>query len=530
MAAHLTREQIRTVKQRIEDELLVRHGVTGVDIAEKVVDGAPTGELSIVVYVDQKRPLESIAESDRVPVEIDGIKTDVQEMVIELQVLTPVEPGALQLDPSAYPTLVGGISMGPHAPIYLTPPEVPTAGYYNSSGTLGALVRDHATGATMALTNFHVAARTLAWTTSDRMTQPSMPDSGNTGTQFGSLTRAVLSENVDGAVVTLDAGQAWEARVQDVGWVTGTAVAAAGMAVQKRGRTTDHTFGSVHSVDATVTVDYGGTIGRRTLRSQVRISPDTARNARFSNRGDSGSVIMDNHGNAVGLLFAGSTDGTATFANPIAAALSELGITMQTRPPVLITRYPGCPPLVTRPQLCFTRPTVNCSLITKQVICDSRLSVCTRPISVCIKLPPTRPSCPEVTRPLCDLPTRVCGDQLVTRACDLPGPVKGLEQDDAQPEQDAERAFVDGLRFSKLVFAIKDLQLTRIRQICEPLIKIRDFLGPDPIEEIVAGPRADTGYGEDAGGNDYDDAFWAGYLTALEELGADEPGTQDPES
>ncbi|MFT3876835.1 MAG: hypothetical protein QM708_10505 [Propioniciclava sp.] len=527
MAAHLTREQIRPVKQRIEDELLGRNGVTGVDIAEKIVDGVPTGELSIVVYVDQKRPLETIAESDRVPVEIDGIKTDVQQMVIELQVLTPVEPGALQLDPSAYPTLVGGISMGPHAPIYLTPPEVPTAGYYNSSGTLGALVRDNATGATMALTNFHVAARTLAWTTADRMTQPSMPDSSNTGAQFGTLTRAVLSENVDGAVVTLDAGQAWEARVQDVGWVTGTATATAGMAVQKRGRTTDHTFGTVHSVDATVTVNYGGTIGNRTLRNQVRISPDTARNARFSDRGDSGSVIMDSHGNAVGLLFAGANDGTATFANPIAAALSELDITMQTRPSVLVTRDLGCPPLVTRQLRCFTRPVVNCPLITKQVICDSRLSVCTRPISACIKLPPTRPLCPEVTRPLCDLNTRICGDQLVSRACDLPGPIKGLGQDEPEPELDFEAAFVDGLRFTKLIYSTR---FTRIRQLCEPLIKIRDFLELPPIDEIVVGPKSETGYGEDTGGNEYDDAFWAGYLAALEELGVDPSGAQGAES
>ncbi|SMY11567.1 hypothetical protein BJEO58_01152 [Brevibacterium jeotgali] len=35
---------------------------------------------------------------------------------------------------------------------------------------------------------------------------------------------------------------------------------------------------------------------------------------------------MDADNNVVGLLFAGSTDGSTTFANPVATALDELGV------------------------------------------------------------------------------------------------------------------------------------------------------------------------------------------------------------
>ncbi|NHB83740.1 hypothetical protein G7085_00865 [Tessaracoccus sp. HDW20] len=159
------------------------------------------------------------------------------------------------------------------------------------------------------------------------------PDGGNPSTQeFGTLTRAVLSENVDGTVTTLDAGKAWSAEIQGIGNVKGTALAVAGMAVRKRGRTTELTYGNVVSVDATVQLNYGHDIGLRTLKNQVRIATDTAQNPRFSNGGDSGSVVVNANNEVVGLLFAGSTDGSTTFANPIAAALAELDVTLLIKP------------------------------------------------------------------------------------------------------------------------------------------------------------------------------------------------------
>ncbi len=418
------RAAIRPVKESVEDQLIAKPGVVAVDIAEKVTDGKKTGELSIVVFVEEKKPKSKLGKGALIPEEIDGVKTDVQELVIELQpAFRQVEDAELFVDPSDYPTLAGGISIGPRRSVFLSPPDVPSPGNYVFVGTLGAMVRDRASGATMAMTNFHVACVNNTWSVGDRMVQPSLVDGGAPTGEFGSLTRAVLSENIDGAVITVDASEPWTATVTGIGDVNGSTPATVGMAVQKRGRTTEHTFGTVASTDFTVNVNYGSDVGPRTLRHQIRIDTDTARNPRFSNSGDSGSVILDASRNVVGLLFAGSTDGAMTFANPIQAALDELGVdllvptTLVTRPisscftsrislclkthpavtcPTIKTRIPAlCPTLVTRPTICdfVTRPS-SCD-VTRPVVCDL-----------------------EVTRFSCPLPTRACGGEWERPAID----------------------------------------------------------------------------------------------------------------
>ena len=53
---HAARSAIRPVKESAEDDLIARDGVVAVDIAEKITDGQPTGQLSIVVFVEKKKP------------------------------------------------------------------------------------------------------------------------------------------------------------------------------------------------------------------------------------------------------------------------------------------------------------------------------------------------------------------------------------------------------------------------------------------------------------------------------------------
>jgi hypothetical protein len=329
---------IKPVKEAVEDDLLARPGVSGVDIGEKVSHGEDTGELGILVFVDRKKPLAELPPDQVIPPDIEGVKTDVQELRIELQSARQLLVPGRQVDRAAYPTLSGGISMGPARSIRKGPPDVAEEGNYIFVGTLGALVRDLATGAAMALTNFHVACVDDSWSVGDRMVQPGRVDGGNeTNDQFGSLTRAVLSANTDGAVVTVDQGRDWAAEVIGIGDVVGPGPADVGMAVQKRGRTTEHTFGTVASTEASLSLDYGDGLGTRTFRRQVRITTDATLSERFSDSGDSGSVVMDRDGNVVGLLFAGASDGSTTFANPVATVLDELGVDLllgQVDPPV----------------------------------------------------------------------------------------------------------------------------------------------------------------------------------------------------
>ena len=398
-ATRRSRNEIRPIKEAIEDELLARPGVAGVDINEKKVGGRPTGELSIVVYVEHKRPPGDVPDDEIIPGEIDGILTDVQEERIELQVAyQAVAEAAPQIDTGKYTPLRGGISMGPCRSIFLEPPDAPAPGNYVFTGTLGAIVRDRGTGARMALTNFHVACVDDGWSAGDTMAQPSLVDGGSCpADRYGALTRAVLSENVDGAVVTIDTGNASECSIEEIGRVAGQAVATVGMAVRKRGRTTELTHGSVDSVDVSVSLDYGDGLGTRTLRRQIRVVPDTAQNARFSNKGDSGSVVVDDGNRVIGLLFAGTTSGSATFLNPIQAALDELGVDLCTQPSIVLTRPVICEPLRTRGIVCTVTRPVACAVVTRRAICEvvTSPSVCElRTVAGC---PPRTTQCPPVS-------------------------------------------------------------------------------------------------------------------------------------
>lgn len=308
-------DELIAIKRQVEQDYLERPGVTGIDVGYKEVGGVRTDQVSIRVHVRQKTT--SVPEADRVPAEIDGVVTDVLERAYELQVVSRQLDVSAQADTTHYPSLQGGISMGPSRVI----------GGSVFAGTLGAIVVDNTNNQRSALTNFHVACVDSSWSVGDRMVQPSRIDTGAVpGDEFGGITRAVLSGHIDGALVSIDSGRSSVAEIAQIGSVKGTKAATLGMTVRKRGRTTGLTHGSVDGLSLSVNVDYGDGIGVRTLTDQVSIAADATQNPMFSDHGDSGSVIVDGTGYVVGLLFAGA--GASTVANPIADVLSELNVAM----------------------------------------------------------------------------------------------------------------------------------------------------------------------------------------------------------
>ncbi len=98
-----------------------------------------------------------------------------------------------------------------------------------------------------------------------------------------------------------------------------------GAAVQKVGRTTGHTMGSVTTINATVSVCYDSPACTQiaTFVDQIIISPGG-----FSGGGDSGSLIVtdDAFNQGVALLFAGSP--SITIANRIDLVLNRFGVTI----------------------------------------------------------------------------------------------------------------------------------------------------------------------------------------------------------
>ena len=266
----------------------------------------------------------------RSPPEIGGHPTDVIERRFQLHALVVEEADVvLHADARAYDPLVGGVSIGPC--------RSPSGRVL--AGTLGCIVFDTATGRPMLLGNFHVLAVDTGAKVGDAMAQPSRLDGGACATSaVGTLARWSLGGSVDCAVAwATQRGVACQ--VAGVGALAGTAPAAVGTPVRKRGRTTGLTFGTVDTVDLTLTLDYGGGIGNRTLTRQVGIRPDTGSSPRFGAPGDSGSVVVDGSNRVVGLYFAGFDGGGYGVANPIGPVLSALGVGMCRTATTPLYRY-----------------------------------------------------------------------------------------------------------------------------------------------------------------------------------------------
>lgn len=305
-------------KERTEAELLKRPGVTGVDIGFKEVNGEKTTTLAIRVLVEKKR---DVAAKDRIPESIDGYPTDVIERKFELHVVsTRFDSITLEADTGRYAPLKGGVSLGPTRVV----------GGFVFVGTLGAIVKDNASGKPMMLSNFHVLCVDNGFHTGDLQAQPGLVDGGHAPADVvGSLQRQSLGGSVDCAVADIAPGRGTTCEIMDIGAVTGTATATLGQQVRKRGRTTGLTYGTVDSVNLSVNIDYGPGLGVKTLTHQIGIKPDPAHNAKFGDHGDSGSVVVNDKVEVLGLHFAGDPTGYA-IANPIADVLGALDVSLCT--------------------------------------------------------------------------------------------------------------------------------------------------------------------------------------------------------
>ena len=314
-------EDLRRAKQAIEDKLLARPGVTGVDIGPKIVGGRPTDQLAIRVLVERKR--DDVPDDERIPGQVGDYPTDVLQRRYVLHATTgsPDPPApAPPLDRMTYHPLLGGISIGPCR-------QVDGQGFV---GTLGAIVRDTRTGAPMLLGNYHVFALDEDGAPGDALAQPGPPD-GGACPQFlaGWLVRSSVGGEVDCAVAAPSRPVVrW---IADIGPIAGTAKPAIGQRVRKRGRTTGVTYGTIDTIDLTQQISFGTELV--TLTNQINVIPDTTRNAQFGARGDSGAVLVTDDNEIVGLYMAGDEESGNGIANPIASVLSALDVELATGVP-----------------------------------------------------------------------------------------------------------------------------------------------------------------------------------------------------
>jgi hypothetical protein len=102
-----------------------------------------------------------------------------------------------------------------------------------------------------------------------------------------------------------------------------TVSATLGQNVQKYGRTTGYTTGTVNGVNVMVYVGYD--TGVAIFTGQIEVQ-GTGGAPSLGQPGDSGSLVVDMAGHPVGLLFAGG--GGMTFCNPIDSVLKALNVTI----------------------------------------------------------------------------------------------------------------------------------------------------------------------------------------------------------
>ena len=332
MDIDLTR--IRSVLKENRSELLGRSNVVAIGIGYKITKGAKTPTLSIVCSVVKKLPASRLSVRDMVPATVNNIPTDVLET-------GPIR--ALQSHTAKYRPAPGGVSIG-HRDI--------------TAGTLGCLVKKN--GQTFILSNNHVLANSNEASPGDPILQPGPYDGGKyPADHIGNLqkfvpisfdeqpsqcplTRGLASlyngivrifggvdrlkavriraeENkVDAAIARSLNDQDVLGEILEIGTINGLAHGELGMAIKKSGRTTGLTTGEIQQVDVTVDVQYGaGRIAR--FSDQLLAGP-------MSQGGDSGSAVLDNSNNLVGLLFAGSDN--STIVNRIENVFSALELSL----------------------------------------------------------------------------------------------------------------------------------------------------------------------------------------------------------
>ncbi|MFQ5528809.1 MAG: hypothetical protein ACE5FP_00520 [Gemmatimonadota bacterium] len=235
-----------------------------------------------------------------------------------------------------------------------------------TAGTIGARVKRGSN--VFALSNNHVYADENTASIPDDVIQPGSFDGGSSpADDIGALDDFELidfrscaqggANVIDAAIAATTIAEVGNSTPDGVGYGTPksqTAAAAVNMNVQKVGRTTGFTKGTVQAINATVNVGYS--TGTACFVQQIIVTPGT-----FSAGGDSGSlVVVDGASESsqsqptargkptcgkknlppcdpppppsgddrkpVGLLYAGSS--SQTILNPIEAVLTRFGVTI----------------------------------------------------------------------------------------------------------------------------------------------------------------------------------------------------------
>jgi hypothetical protein len=279
-------------------KLKLNSGVVGFGIGEKLSGSQKTDDLAIRFYVRSKEPKSKL--DTHVPEKIEFpnlgmVPTD----VVEVGVLRA------QLDTNRYRPARIGVSIA-HA-----------AG---TAGTLGCYVRRKPfDGKIFILSNLHVLTSDMQGRRGDPILQPGPLDGGQAAdviarlSDTGKFDFSGLNE-MDAALAEVIQPSDADCNLRVLDRVPASRIVRTprrNQTVMKVGRSSDYSVAEILDVNATLDIEYPTTDGLRsaTFRNQILCT-------RYTDAGDSGSLVMTKTGRPVGLHFAGSE--SKSVANRIA--------------------------------------------------------------------------------------------------------------------------------------------------------------------------------------------------------------------
>ncbi|KMT22177.1 hypothetical protein [Clostridium cylindrosporum] len=291
-------------------ELLSLPGVVGIALSYKVIDNQTTDMQCIQVLIEKKLPLNKLSIHHMIPKTYKGFITDVFETgIIESY-----------LNSSYMRPFNCGYSVG--------------LSHIGNTGTAGAIVKSKLDKDDnyYVLSNNHVLARENTAPIGSSILQPSQSDGGLYPEDIiANLSRFIPIEfinnnytptnTVDCAIAEINNISLASPYISGIGLPRGIRHPFIGQLVRKSGRSTGLTHGMVMSIGATIKVNYPYTKKKALFKNQIITT-------QMSLKGDSGSLLLDRYGMAIGLLFSGSKN--VTLYNRINDVLSALNVTLVT--------------------------------------------------------------------------------------------------------------------------------------------------------------------------------------------------------
>ncbi len=301
--------------KEVEDAILAHPNVLSVGLGMKKSKGTLQRELCFKITVDRKKEAGELKKNELIPPVINGIKTDVEEV---LQTI----PGAA--DSKKYRPLIGGSQMeGSSGP---------------GSGTLGCFGKRNSDDKIVILSNWHVLMSNENTIDGARAGQPSHNGccSCCACNEIGEVVAGeFMANDMDAAIALLDGQEAdtipevrYINEILDLGFVTGATAPLAGETVYKRGRTTGLTKGQVQNsriISNTPYVFYNGVAVLR--NNQCAIDP-VAPHVDYFLKGDSGSVSLNEKNQVVALNYGFDPVSHVTVATDITDVMTQLQFTI----------------------------------------------------------------------------------------------------------------------------------------------------------------------------------------------------------